>query len=179
VRAPVTPPNALAHRTLWGSPSLGLDRFGSEAVFSHSHVRLSPMNRPFSAEAALRKCADSVAKLFCAIGRARLIRQQPPCGNEDSRPSRLRNKDCATDPSCRLLQQYLPEGDVAAPTTKPYSCVRLLHGKPNAQSRTPGRGVAEPATLVCGIRCSAGGTPPSVRMTRYFAPSFRCWRTSR
>jgi hypothetical protein len=41
------------------------------------------------------------------------------------------------------------------------------------------RGAAEPAALVCGIRCSTGGTPPSVRMARYFAPFFRCCRTSR
>src|SRR6202040_3189798 len=33
--------------------------------------------------------------------------------------------------------------------------------------------------VVCGIRCSTGGTPPSVRMARYFAPFFRCCRTSR
>jgi hypothetical protein len=39
--------------------------------------------------------------------------------------------------------------------------------------------VIESATLVCGIRCSTGGTPPSVRITRYFAPFFRCCRTSR
>jgi hypothetical protein len=35
-----------------------------------------------------------------------------------------------------------------------------------------------PLTLVCGMRCSGGGTPPSVRITRYFAPFFRCCRTS-
>jgi hypothetical protein len=32
---------------------------------------------------------------------------------------------------------------------------------------------------VCGIRCSRGGTPPSVRITRYFAPCLRCCRISR
>jgi hypothetical protein len=41
------------------------------------------------------------------------------------------------------------------------------------------RGVVEPATLVCGIRCSTGGTPPSAKITRYFAAFFRCCRTSR
>jgi hypothetical protein len=38
---------------------------------------------------------------------------------------------------------------------------------------------AEPATLVCGIRCSTGDTPLSARTTRYFAPFFRCCRTPR
>jgi hypothetical protein len=38
-------------------------------------------------------------------------------------------------------------------------------------------GGAEPATLVCGIRCSTGDTPLSARTTRYFAPFFRCCRT--
>ena len=41
------------------------------------------------------------------------------------------------------------------------------------------RGVVEPAILVCGIRCSTGGTPPSVRITRNLAPFFRCCRASR
>jgi hypothetical protein len=44
---------------------------------------------------------------------------------------------------------------------------------------TLGGVAAEPVTLVCGIRCSTGGTPPSARITRYFAPFFRCCRSSR
>jgi hypothetical protein len=40
------------------------------------------------------------------------------------------------------------------------------------------RGVVEPVTLICGIRCSTDGTPPSAKITRYFA--LRCCpRTSR
>jgi hypothetical protein len=34
-----------------------------------------------------------------------------------------------------------------------------------------GDGAAEPATLVCGIPCSTGGAPPSVRITCTTRPS--------
>ena len=44
---------------------------------------------------------------------------------------------------------------------------------------TVGRPPLRYAILVRGIRCSTGGTPPSARTTRYFAPLVRCCRTSR
>jgi hypothetical protein len=56
---------------------------------------------------------------------------------------------------------------------------RRIDGPPSRNDRKIYRGVVEPATLVCGILCSTGGTPPSARTTRYFAPFFRCCRISR
>ena len=54
-----------------------------------------------------------------------------------------------------------------------------VQGSPSRNDRKTYRCVVAPATLVRGILCSTGGTPPSAKITRYFAPFFRCCRTSR
>src|SRR5260370_40853299 len=54
-----------------------------------------------------------------------------------------------------------------------------IDGSPSRNDRKIYRGIVEPATLLCGIRCSTGGTPPSAKITRYFAPFIRCCRASR
>ena len=70
------------------------------------HAVADDIRGPPEANRDCLSLADTVAKVFLASKRARLIRRRHLRGQEDSETYPRSNKHCATDRSRRLLQQY-------------------------------------------------------------------------
>src|SRR5271170_180261 len=72
------------------------------------------------------KCADTVATVFWAANRATLIRRWRQREKEDSIRRPHQQGYCVTHPCSRLLQHYLPRGDVRPVRNREHGWLSVL-----------------------------------------------------